>query len=290
MRSILLLGVLFMVNGALGFEKETSLSQWRIDMEERLKTNWLTVVGLDWLKEGESKIGSAQGQKVKLPAPAPAELGVLRVKGTKAEIQFTSTENVKIQGHGVKAGQVYELSTDKQEKPTIVDLGSVRFFIIERPNGLGVRIKDDNSQTLKEFKGLQWWEAKKELIVEGEWKDFKEARKIRIPDLQGNTNEEMIKGSVHFQIDGKKFELFPTREGDELFFVFKDLTSGKESYGTGRFLKATVGKDNKVVLDFNKAYNPPCAQINYATCPLPPKENKLAIAIPAGEKSPLKKH
>lgn len=290
MRLILLLGVLFMSGSVLGFEKETSLSQWRIDLEERLKTNWLTVVGLDWLKEGETQIGSGKDQAVRLPAPAPAQLGVLRVKGTKVEIEFTSTDGVKLQGHGVKAGQVYELATDKQEKPTVVDLGSVRFFIIERPNGLGVRIKDDNSKTLKDFKGLQWWDEKKEFVVEGEWQDFKTPRKIRIPDLQGNTNEEMIKGSVHFQLNGKKLELFPTREGDELFFVFKDQTSGKESYGTGRFLKATVNKDNKVVLDFNKAYNPPCAQINYATCPLPPKENKLAVAVPAGEKSPLKKH
>jgi uncharacterized protein (DUF1684 family) len=265
---------------------EIQEAQWRMETTEKLKKNWLVVVGLDWLKAGENSIGSGKEMKVRLPQPAPEKLGTVYLSKRKAEIKFTSAKNVKMDGQPVKTGKVYPLNTDMSGKKNVVEIDSVQFYLIERPNGVGVRVKDQNSQTLKDFRSLNWWAPNKQFVITGEWKPFAETKILRVPDILGNTNEEKITGSVVFKIGTQDYELFPTREGDDLFFVFKDSTSGKESYGTGRFLEAKVGKDNKVELNFNRAYNPPCAQINYATCPIPPPENVIKAYVTAGEKTP----
>jgi hypothetical protein len=288
------LGVVVMMGISVASAQDAELAKWRKETEESLKKNWLTVVALDWLKEGDNAVGSSDTNKVRLPKSTPAQLGTIRLqKGGKVEIEFTTVKNIKLDGRPVEK-KSYMLLTDKSEKRSMVEVGTgkdaVQFYIIERPNGLGVRVKDPNSETLKNFKGLAWFEAKPELVVTGEWKAFKEPRLLRVPDILGNSYDESITGSVVFKIKNQNFELFPTRKGDELFFVFKDLSSGKETYGTGRFLEATVGKDGKVVLDFNKAYNPPCGQIKFATCPMPPPENKLNVALLAGEMAPATKH
>jgi uncharacterized protein len=273
----------------------SDLNKWRLETEQSLKKNWLTVVALNWLKEGDNLVGSKDSMTVRLPKTTPSELGKIRLKkGGMAEIEFLTAKNIKLNGQPVTEKKSYILLTDKASQKSVVEIGKgakkVQFYLIERPNGIGVRVKDLNSQTLKNFKGLRWFDANPDLIVTGTWKKFPEPRVLRVPDILGNSYDESITGSVVFKINNQNFELFPTRKGDELFFVFKDQSSGKETYGTGRFLEAKVEKDNRVVLDFNRAYNPPCGQIKFATCPMPPSENKLNVSILAGEMSPAIKH
>ncbi len=271
-----------------------TLQEFRQGRVESLKKNWLVVTGLTWLKPGVNTIGSDTKSDIDLPAAAPASLGKITFADKKTSIVFDAARFganvVTVNGKPVKAGTKYDLIPDTQPNKTVVAIGGIEFFMIDRPNGTGVRIKDPNADTLKNFKGLNWWPEEKKYVIEGQWKELNPPKVLRIPDVLGNTEEAKITGSVVFKIDGQSYELFPQREKDELFFVFKDTTSGKESYGTGRFLYATLGKDGKVVMDFNRAYNPPCAQIKFATCPLPPPENKLNVAIAAGEKTPPNHH
>ncbi len=220
-----------------------------------------------------------------LPQSAPESLGKIYLQNGKAELQFTDVKGVKINDSPAVSGTRYPLITDKSGKDlTSITVGTVKFYLIERPHGIGVRIKDSASDTLKNFAGLNWWEFNESFRIVGKWRKFEKPRKIVIPDVLGDSNEELIEGNVTFTFQGKTYEAFPTREGNKLFFVFKDQTTGKMSYGTGRFLEAEINDDGTVVLDFNRAYNPPCAYISYATCPIPPAENKLDIAIEAGEK------
>jgi len=266
------------------------LKKFRDARVESLKKNWLVVVGLTWLKPGKNTVGSAPSSAVVLPKSAPEHLGRISLQGGQAELELDTVQNVKIDGEPAKAGKRYPLKTDETAPATKVTLGTVSFYLIARPNGVGVRVKDSRSETLQKFRGLDWWEEKPEFRVVGRWKKIDPPRELMVPDVLGNLNREKLSGSVVFTLQGKNFELFPTRTGRELFFVFKDQTTGKASYGTGRFLDAEVASDDTVILDFNRAYNPPCAYILYATCPIAPAENKLDIAIEAGEKKPPAGH
>jgi uncharacterized protein (DUF1684 family) len=263
------------------------LKLFRESREKSLKTNWLVVVGLDWLQSGESSIGSAPSSKIVLPASAPGSLGKVYLQNGKVELQFENVKGVKINDQPATTGKRYPLLSDKGGKDlTTITVGTVKFYVIERPHGVGLRVKDSASETLKNFRGLSWWDFKEEFRITGKWQKFERPRKIVIPDILGDSNEEVLEGNVTFAFKGKTHELYPTRDGNELFFVFKDQTTGKDSYGTGRFLDSQVSADGTVLLDFNRTYNPPCAYISFATCPIAPKENKLAIALEAGEKKP----
>jgi len=271
-----------------------TLEQFHQDREASLKKNWLVVAGLTWLKPGANTVGHDKKADVVLPAPVPEKLGTITFADKKASIVFKTARHghdvIKLDGKPVQAGKSYELTPDTKPNTTVIDVAGVEFFTIERPNGTGIRIKDPNAETLKNFKGLAWYPENKNLIVEGQWKPLNPPKTLRIPDVLGNITDEKIEGSVVFKIAGQDIELFPAREGDDLEFMFKDATSGKDSYGTGRFLTAKVEKDGRVLMDFNRAYNPPCAYIHYATCPMPAAENILKVAIAAGEKTPPGHH
>ena len=255
------------------------LEDFRKNAEDSIKKNWLVVVGLEWLQEGK-------------PYSWPEQNPVLifEMKKKKVTVRVLDDHDVKIDGKPIKKDKTYSLLSDKSDFKTTIEKGSFQIFIIDRPKGLGVRIKDLQSEALKTFAGIPWWEPKEDYIAKGTWKKLKPVRTIKIPDIQGEITEEKISGFVEFELQGQKQELYPTQEGSKLFFVFKDLTSGKTSYGPGRFLSAELAKDGTVVMDFNRATNPPCAYISFATCPLPPIENYLKIAIEAGAQKPAKGH
>lgn len=281
-----LLVFLLVIWGTFAVAETNDVKKFREARVESLKKNWLVVVGLTWLKEGENALGSATTATVILPKSAPEKFGRIVLHDKKAVLQLDQVQGIQVDGQAAQAGKSYPLKTDESGQPTKVAVGTVSFYLIARPNGIGVRIKDTQAETLQKFQGLQWWDEKPEYRVVGHWKKLEPPRELLVPDVLGNLNHEKINGSVVFTLNGKKLELFPTRSGNDLFFVFKDQTTGKASYGTGRFLDAEVAKDETVILDFNRAYNPPCAYILYATCPIAPAENKLDVAIEAGEKKP----
>lgn len=266
------------------------LVEFRRSAEDSIKKNWLVVVGLEWLKDGLQTLGSSPTSDLKLPAKAPAQFAKVDKKNHTVTFTVLEKKGVKINGKDAPAGTSVVLQSDKSGQKTLIEWGSLQIFLIDRPKGLGLRIKDVEAEAAKAFSGISWWEPKKEYIAQGKWKPLKVERVIKIPDVQGEISEEKISGTVVFELQGQKQELYPTRDGDSLFFVFKDLTSGKTSYGPGRFLSAEVQKDGTVIMDFNRATNPPCAYVSFATCPLPPIENYMKIAIEAGAQKPKSGH
>lgn len=265
------------------------LQKWRDTRETRLKAEdgWLTVVGLDWLKKGENTVGSAFGSDVRLPAGGPKALGKIIRNARKASIVFAYTDGVKLDGKAVKAEKAYSLSTDAEDQYTLVTYDDVKFYVIDRKNGIGVRIKHQNSKARKKFKGLDWYKAVPEMQIKAKWVAYEKPKTLMVPDILGNVNEELAYGYAEFDYNGETHRLYPSGGPDKLFFVFKDKTNGIETYKAPRFLYSEGPKDGYVNLDFNKAYNPPCAFTDFATCPRAPKENILKVAIRAGEKKPL---
>jgi hypothetical protein len=262
---------------------ESSIQSWRAAREERLKAKdgWLTVAGLFWLHPGKNVCGSDPKSDIVLPAGrAPARVGVFTFENGRTHFQMFQGAHILING---KPGVSADLQPDTSEHPDQIQMGDFTMFIIERGGRFGVRVKDINSQFRREFTGLRWYPVKSQYRVIANWTPFHGPRKIAIPNILGQTEYEASPGYATFDLMGHSYRLDPTVDEKQLFFVFRDGTSGKATYPAGRFLYAEMPKEGKVVLDFNKAYNPPCAFTPYATCPLPPKQNRLTVKIEAGE-------
>jgi uncharacterized protein (DUF1684 family) len=144
-------------------------------------------------------------------------------------------------------------------------------------------MRDQQSQYRREFRGLQWYPVKPEYRVTARFVPYSPPKTIPVPNIIGGTFPETCPGYAEFELRGEKLRLEPVLSDGRLFFIFRDETSGKKTYGAGRFLYSDLAKDGIVTLDFNQAYTPPCAFTPYATCPLPPKQNRLPVAIEAGE-------
>lgn len=257
----------------------------RKERNESLKKedSWLTLVGLYWLDEGENRFGSSAENKVILPeGKAPAVAGTFVRKGESVSIRVEPGAKVTQGGKPVTA---MDLRKDTDGEPTVLELGSLSFFVVKRGDRIGVRIKDRESPVLAAFHGLDFYPIRPEWRVEARFEPYQPARKVKIPNVLGQISEEDSPGAVVFERDGKTHRLDTLGSVEEgLFLIFADETNGKETYGAGRFLEAAPPKDGKVVVDFNTAYNPPCAFTAFATCPLPPAQNRLAVRVEAGEK------
>jgi len=262
------------------------IEAWRQERNEGLKKEdgWLTLVGLYWLKPGENRFGSDPGNPVILPkGKAPGVAGALHVEGNAVTVSVEPGVAITADGQEVKTGM--PLKMDADGKPTTLELGSLRFYVIKRGDRLGVRIKDRESPLRTGFKELDTYPIQPDWRVVARFEPYKE-KKIPIANIVGQVDDVPSPGAVVFDWQGKTYRLDALEGSPEggLFLVFGDKTNGKETYGAGRFLDTDPPKDGKVVVDFNTAYNPPCAFTAFATCPLPPPQNKLSIAVPAGEK------
>jgi uncharacterized protein (DUF1684 family) len=262
------------------------IEAWRQERNEGLKKEdgWLTLVGLYWLKPGENRFGSDPGNPVILPkGKAPGVAGNLKVEGNAVTVSVEPGVALTADGQEVKTGM--PLKTDADGKPTMLDLGSLRFYVIKRGDRLGVRIKDRESPLRAGFKELDAYPIQPDWRVVARFEPYKD-KKIAIANIVGQVDDLLSPGAVVFDWQGKTYRLDALEGSPEggLFLLFGDKTNGKETYGAGRFLDTDPPKDGKVVVDFNTAYNPPCAFTAFATCPLPPPQNKLPIAVAAGEK------
>jgi uncharacterized protein (DUF1684 family) len=263
---------------------KTQIERWR---ERRVKaltsdSGWLTVAGLFWLKEGKNTVGAAPGNNFVLPkGSAPAHLGTFEFQHGVTTFQAAPGAEVTVDG---KPPSTAALKPDTTGKPDIVQVRALSMFVIQRGARFGIRLKDRNSERRKEFAGLKYFPINEAYRVEARFVPYHPPKKIPVLNILGDTSEEPSPGYIEFKLNGRDCRLDPIEEGSLLFFIFKDLTSGKETYPPGRFLYAEMPKSgDKVVLDFNEAFNPPCAFTPYATCPLPPAENHLPIRIEAGE-------
>lgn len=251
---------------------QTSIEQWRQQRETNLKADggWLTVAGLVWLKDGANVVGSAASSDIVLPR-GPAKVGVFEFHDGATVFHPT-------------VGAATALKADTEGKPDEVTFDGLTMFVIHRGNRYAIRLKDTASKFRKEFTGLHWFPVDPSYRVVAKFVAYQAPKLIAVPNILSETEMDPSPGYVVFTLRGHEFRLDPVTEDNQLFFIFHDETSGKETYPPGRFLYSDLAKDGKVVLDFNKAYNPPCAFTPYATCPLPPKQNRLAVRIEAGER------
>jgi len=261
---------------------------WRGQRLARLKSEdgWLTLAGLFWLKPGQSTVGSAPDNDVVLPASAPARVGVLVREG--GSVTFALAPNVAAELAGAPLARRQLLRSDAGEKvPDVVKVGpSVTLQIIDRAGRLGVRVKDAASSARASFKGLSWYPVDPAWRVKARFLPHDKPVTIHVPSVIGSTEAMVSPGTAEMVIGGKTYRLDAVQEAGErrLFFIFRDATAGRATYGAGRFLYAEPPRAGEVILDFNEAYSPPCAFTPYATCPLPPPQNRLPIPVPAGER------
>lgn len=285
---ICLILCLSLANAMAGFAAQTSyekeIQNWRERYEAQLKGDdgWLTVVGLFWLKEGANSFGSDPSNDIVLPeGSAPGRAGTFELHKSKIMLRAASGVEVKAKGRPVTA---MEMESDENQKPDIITIGDLSLHIIKRGERSGVRIKDKNSRQRREFTGLKWFSIRESYRIEARFVSYDRPKDIPIPNVLGDIVNMPSPGYVEFKLAGREHRLEPVLSGeDKLFFIFSDATSGKATYPGGRFLYTELPKGGRVMLDFNRAENPPCAFTDFATCPLPPPQNRLKVAIEAGE-------
>ena len=261
---------------------QQSFVKWKAELVDDLKQNWLTLAGLFWLKPGENTFGSDKSNAVVFPS-GPAHAGSFVLQNDEVTVKFLPGADARMAGKPVK---VAKLPPDTSGTQAVVEMGSLRMRVIQRGSRMGIRLKDVDNPAVRNYRGPVFYPVQLHYRVTATWVPSEGKKSVDVPNVLGEVTPTPISGQARFKLNGHEFQLTDLG-GDpdkRLFFVFNDLTSRTDTYPGGRFLETDPVRNGTVVLDFNKAYNPPCAVTPYATCPLAPKENRLAIAIPAGEK------
>ena len=243
---------------------------------------WLAVQGLFWLHEGANSAGSDPASEIKLPPRAPKKAGLFTLKDKT--VSFTAEAGAGATSAG-KPVETVTLDPRKGEE-SAVTVNGVTLFVIRRGDKIGLRMLDPESDARTHFDGLKYFPLDAKYHVKATFVPYEKSKTVQVPNVLGQLVPMESPGRVEFTLDGKPYSLEPvyeTTKHEDLFFIFRDLTSRTETYGAGRFLHTPLPRDGVVDLDFNRAYNPPCAFTDFATCPLPVKENQLQIRIPAGE-------
>lgn len=259
-----------------------AFEKWKAEQTDDLKANWLSLAGLFWLKPGANTFGTDASNAIVFPK-GPAHAGEFDLDGKDVTLKLLPQTQATIAGKPVSSAK---LDPDTSQHVAKVDMGTLRFHAIVRGERVGIRVRDSDSAASRNFKGMTFYPLDLNYRVTATWVPSDGTAKVEVPNVLGDVSSEPVPGSVVFKVNGAELHL-TALGGDAktgLFFVFNDLTAKIDTYPGGRFLDTGAVVDGKVVLDFNRAYNPPCAVTPYATCPLAPKENRLAVAMPAGEK------
>lgn len=289
------MGAAMVMAGAAG-----APAQWAAETDEWHKkrvasltseTGWLTLAGLHWLVEGAQAAGSAADNAVVLVDRAPAHLGVFTRTGNTVAFEPAKGTPVTDDAGKPVVGRT-PMVVDSAGKPTTLRSGTFSFFIIQRGDKVGIRLRDAQATTRTGFAGIERFPFNASWRVEARWEPFATPQKMKVPNVLGAVEDMDSPGVAVFTVDGKEARLQPVIEpgDDELFFIFADATNRTDTYGAGRFFYAPLPKGNTVTLDFNRAYNPPCAFTSFATCPIPPPQNRLSMRVEAGEKRYGKGH
>jgi len=265
-----------------------SVEKWRQEYESDLTSNhgWLTISGLFWLHDGENKFGSDPANDIVLPESAPAEAGYFEFHAGKTVAHIKPDVTVAMNGKPIVTA---ELRPDSRDDRLV--LGSLTLWVHASGDRYAIRLRDPNSALRRDFHGLTWFPIDDSYRVVARFVAYDQPKQVPIQNLAGDSLALPISGYVIFSLHGQQLRLDAQRDTDGgLSFVIRDLTSGKETYAAARFLDTDAPKDGTVVLDFNEAYNPPCAYNPYTTCPLPPPGNRLRTRIEAGEKAYRRDH
>jgi hypothetical protein len=259
-------------------EHRESVLAWRAARDARLRDpdGWLTLVGLHWLAPGENQFGSDPGNDLVLTGDGvPGEVGTLLLEGR--------TVLLRRPGHAD-----LPMATDLTGEPTVLDVGTLRMYVVERGERLGLRVRDHASPALSRFAGMEHFDIDPGWRLTARLERAAAGATLEIMDVIGVMLHEPTPGTVRFERDGRGWGLdaLPGGEDGSLWLVFADTTNGRSTYGGGRFVYTEpVAPDGSVIVDFNLAYNPPCVFTPYATCPLPPQQNRLPLSIEAGERN-----
>jgi uncharacterized protein (DUF1684 family) len=263
---------------------QQDMNEWKQKRINALTNDngWLNLTGLYWLKPGKNYFGSDASNDLIYQHPEmPKNAGYFILENH--QVNWVSAKNIqtKIKDSLITTALLYE---EGNRNAPLVALGKLRWNIIQRDDKIGIRLRDLNSPIVKKFKSCERCKDDSTWRLTARF-EKKQENKLLITNVLGQTNEQASPGKLIFIIAGKEYQLDALVEGNELFILFGDATSGKGTYPAGRFLYVEMPDANgNTIIDFNKAYNPPCAFTIYATCPLPPKQNILPIAITAGEK------
>ncbi len=259
-----------------------SFEKWKAGVIDDLKQNWLPLAGLYWLKPGANSFGSDSSNAITFPK-GPAHAGEFDLDGKDVTVKLLPGAGATMDG---KSLTVVKLDPDVSGHASVIEMGTLQFHVIVRGRRVGIRLKDSDAAAVRNFRGLMFYPLDTNYRVTAKWIPSDGKQTIDVPNVLGDVTPVPVAGTVIFKIDGQEQKL-TALGGDPskgLSFVFNDLTAKSNTYPGGRFLDTDPVVDGAVILDFNRAYNPPCAVTPYATCPLAPKENRLQVAIPAGEK------
>jgi len=260
---------------------KASVEQWRHNYEADLESEhgWLTVAGLFWLHGGQNKFGSDPLNDIVLPeVSAPADIGYFEFHDGKVIVHVNPGVTIYMSGKAVQEAELHPDSSDQ------LVLGNIKLFVHKSGDRFSIRLTDKNSKLRRDFAGTRWFAVDESYRVTGKFIAYDQPKELDVQNIMGDTLKMWVPGYVVFTLRGAEYRLEPTKsDPGGMEFVFRDLTSGKETYGAARFLDTPPPKDGMVVLDFNESYNPPCAYNPYTTCPLPPLENRLRVRIEAGE-------
>ena len=299
-RSVAVASILFWITylGATPQAGPTSEASWRRDLltwrelqAKKLQApdGWLSLAGLEWLNEGDNTFGSASENRIRIEADVAPHLGVLRLSHNTVSLAPPLggfPQGLLLDGHTPRAQALGSADT-----PSILTDSTLSMFVIHRGDRYALRLKDSHSPARLQFHGLKWYAPNERYRIAARWIPYAPAKIVKIPTILGTTIEMPVPGVAEFVVDGQTTRLEPVLESPkatELFFILRDTTSKTTTYGAARFLYTTfpdqgLNKPGKLWLDFNRLENPPCAYTPYATCPLPPPQNRLTVALPAGE-------
>ena len=290
--AVILVGFLAAPIFAASTDWRSGLLSWRAAHAQELAApdGWLTLVALDWIEPGDNSFGAASDNRIQLSGATAAHLGVLQFSGNAVRLlppKGGFPAALRIDGHPAQP----TLLTGNDMKPHELTDGTLTFFVIHRGDRYALRVKDAQAPTRVHFQGLHWYAPNPHYRVEARWIPWVPAHALKIPTVIGTTLDLPAPGLAEFTLDGKTIRLEPVLEGPgskQLFFIVRDTTSRSTTYGAGRFLYTAfpdhgLTQPGHIVLDFNRLENPPCAYTPYATCPLPPEQNRMPIPLPVGE-------
>ncbi len=264
------------------YEKE--IASWREARLERLKskTGWLNLAGLYWLNEGINTFGSDSSNLIVFPSNAIPFFGSIQKTGDNLLFIAAKGSEVTVDGELVPQAS---LLSDATGKASLMEYGSMAWYIIKRDEQYGIRLRDYKHPRIGQMDSIPCYETSENWKIVADYIPFDSILKIEIATATGGTEVSNCPGKLVFRKGLKRYTLLPFSEGNDFFIIVADKTNGIETYGNGRYMYASLpDSTNKVILDFNKAYNPPCAFSPFATCPMPPRENILDLRIEAGEK------
>jgi len=262
-----------------------SIEQWQHDRLEGLKAKdgWLNLVGIYWLKEGEQSFGSHPSNDIVFPEKAAAFIGTLKLTDESIHIKVNDDVELYFENERI---QELELNYDSSGEPSYITHGDFAWYIMKRHTSLAIRLRDYKNPAIEALDHIPSYPIDPDYVVEATLKPFDAPRTITVnTPFQDYTQDYQCPGELEFKVKGEKLKLLPFTSGDGYFIIISDETSALETYGGGRFMYTYPDSTGRIILDFNKAYNPPCAVTPFAACPMPPPENLLPVKIEAGEKT-----